>query len=78
MRTNIAIFIGLIVVAFFIALYAQFKQGNLSGIPEYPTELKQKQPSQNYTFQDGKLLPLTVLSPEDAKRPCNECHRFGF
>lgn len=27
-------------------------------------------------FQDGKLTTTTVLSEEDAKRPCEECHEY--
>lgn len=32
--------------------------------------------SQNYILQDSKLVPLTVLSEADAKKPCTECHEF--
>ena len=29
---------------------------------------------ENYAYVNGKIAPLTVLSQEDAKKPCNSCH----
>lgn len=31
--------------------------------------------SQNYRVIDGKVVPMTRLSEEDAKRPCEDCHQ---
>lgn len=29
---------------------------------------------QNFIIQGGKVVPLTILSEEDSKRPCKDCH----
>ena len=45
-------------------------------IEEFNRSQEPKQPSQNYQYDraTNKIVPMTVLSPEDAKRPCNDCH----
>ena len=40
----------------------------------FKQESKQQEPK--YVIMDGKMIPLTVLSEEDAKKPCKECHIF--
>jgi hypothetical protein len=31
---------------------------------------------QNYIVQNGKVVPLTVLSIRDSNRPCMDCHTY--
>jgi hypothetical protein len=78
MTHKVLIMLGILVVSGIIATLTQSDKElrQQAFIEEYNKSLLPKQPSQNYVYDrsSGKIVPMTVLSPEDAKKDCKVCH----
>ena len=45
---------------------------------EFLDFLDGKQSKDNYSYENGKIVTKTILSEEDAKKPCKNCHNGKF
>lgn len=75
-KTDRIIIIGALIIAIGVGIYNNKDKS-------VPYELRQQFETnggvdlpkpQNWVVQGNKIVPLTVLSEADAKRPCTDCH----
>jgi hypothetical protein len=68
----ITVFVICLVIAIFNQSPKELRQ--MEFIQEFQKAQQPKQPSQNYIVTPTKIIPKTILSEADAKRPCEDCH----